>query len=168
MSTKVLLFDDEPVLCEMLKTRLQANGEFSVVVSHTALGGEAMVAQENPDLIILDNVMPNRSGADLAKQLKKKDSEARKIPIIILSGKGEMVYQKKTNEFKWVPNNPVVKTRGQLPDIRGAEALANAYGVDDYVSKPFKMETLLEVIHEVLKKTCKATEEEKPAEEPPI
>lgn len=149
------------------KRALRLNGEFSIVVSNTAQGGEALVAQEKPDLIILDNVMPGRNGSELAKQLKKKDSEARSIPIIILSGKGEMVYQKKTDEFKWMPNNPATKTRGELPDAKGAEALAKAFGVDDYVSKPFKMETLLEVIQDVLKRTRKV-EEEKTTEEPPI
>ncbi|OGX30373.1 MAG: hypothetical protein A2787_04560 [Omnitrophica WOR_2 bacterium RIFCSPHIGHO2_01_FULL_48_9] len=168
MAIKILVIDDEPDLCEMLKVNLEKTGEYTVVTSNTAQGGEALVSQHRPDLILLDNVMPGRNGSDLALRLKKKDSEFRKTPIIIVSGKGEMVYQKKNGEFKWLPNSPIVKTRGQLADVKGAEALAQAYGVDDYVAKPFKMEILLEVVQEVLKRTRKVTGEDKPPEEAPI
>ena len=163
---KILVVDDEPHLVEVIANRLRVH-HYEVLTAILGEEGFEKACTEMPDLILLDNVLPGRLGSDLVLKLRKKDSEFRKTPIIIVSGKGEMIYQKKSNEFKWLPNNPITKTRGQLPDVRGAEALAQAYGVNDYVAKPFKIEILLEVVQEVIKKTRKVTEE-KTIEEPPI
>src|SRR3989338_1572820 len=111
MAAKILYFEDEPDLCELVKTKLEATGEFTVVTKTSAKGGEEVVAAETPDLILLDVVMPERSGWDLAKSLKKKPSAFRRPPIIIISGKGEFLFQRKTGEFKWTPNNPMAKMR---------------------------------------------------------
>ncbi len=158
MALKILCIDDEPDLLAMMKEKLDATGEFTVTTSTDPKNAENLVKEIQPDLILLDNIMPGRNGSDIAKQLKKKDSEFRRIPIIIVSGKGEFVYQRKSHEFKWMPNNPIVKTRGPLPDVRGAEALAKAFGVDDYVAKPFTMEVLIQVIKEVYQRTRKVEE----------
>src|SRR3989338_1471270 len=133
MAAKILYFEDEPDLCELVKTKLEATGEFTVVTKTTAKGGEDVVAAETPDLILLDVVMPERSGWDLAKSLKKKTSAFRRTPIIIVSGKGEFPFQKKTGEFKWTPNHPLVKTRGTLPDDLSAEASSPASGVENLI-----------------------------------
>lgn len=165
MATKILYMEDEPDLCEFVKLKLEATGEFSVSTSTTAQGGEDWVSREKPEIILLDVVMPERSGWDLAKQLKRKDSPHRRIPIILISGKGEMIFQKKTGEFKWQPNHPLVKNREKLPDAKGAEALAQAYGVDDFINKPFKIELVIEVIKEVFERTRKKTKEEEGGDE---
>jgi len=166
MAVNILLIDDELEYCAMVKEKLEATGEFSVTTLTDPNGAEAKVQQMKPDLILLDNVMPGRMGSDIAKKLKAKGSETRSIPIIIVSGKGEMVYVKKTDEFKWMPNAPLVKTRGPLPEAKGAEALAKAFGVDDYVAKPFKIEILIEVIKDVMARTRKV--EEEPKDDPMI
>ena len=166
MAINILLVDDEAEYCAMIKEKLDATGEFSVTIHQDPNSVEAKVLQMKPDLILLDNVMPGRMGSDIAKKLKQKGSETRGIPIIVVSGKGEMVYVKKTNECKWSPNNPIVKARGPIPDVKGAEATAQALGVDDFVAKPFKIEVLIEVIQDVIKRTRKSDEEVK--EEPPI
>lgn len=158
MAYKILYFEDEADLCELVKMKLEATGEFTVVTKPTAKGGEEVVAAEAPDLILMDVVMPERSGWDLAKSLKKKASAFRRTPIIIISGKGEFLFQKKTGEFKWIPNNPLAKSREQLPDVRGAEASSQAYGVEDFIAKPFRMEVLVEVVQEVLKRFKKVEE----------
>ena|SRR3989338_11386541 len=160
MAAKILYFEDEPDLCELVKMKLEATGEFTVVTKATAQGGEEVVAAESPDLILLDLVMPGRSGWDLAKSLKKKTSAFRRTPIIIVTGKGEMIFQKKTGEFKWTPNNPLAKAREPLPDVRGAEASTAAYGVDDFIAKPFRMEVIVEVVQEVLKRFQKVDKKE--------
>ena len=161
MAVNILLVDDEVDYCAMIKQKLEATGEYSVTVLNDPAKVEAAVQQSKPDLILLDNVMPGRMGSDVAKKLKQKGSEARGIPIIMVSGKGEFVYMKKGDEFKWMPNAPIVKTRGTLPDAKSAEALAQAFGVNDYVAKPFKVEILIDVIKDVLACTHKVEEDKK-------
>lgn len=162
---RIVMIDDEEELCQLVKANLEDKGEFQVATSTNPEQAENFIRQQNPDLILLDNIMPKRKGSEIVKTLKK-DEATRRIPIIMISGKGEMVYNRKKGEFKWVPNNPVVRDRGPLPDVKGAEALAQAYGVDDYVSKPFTTDILVEVIQDVLKRKRKPTEE-KP-EEPSV
>ena len=149
--TKVVLIDDEPDLCFVVKANLEDTGELDVATTSNPQEAEDVVRREKPDIILLDVVMPQRNGVDIVASLKK-DSALAKIPIIMVSGKGEMVFDKKKNEFKWMPNNPAAKNRGSLPEAKGAEALAQAYGVADYISKPFQTELLIQVIHEVLEK----------------
>ena len=156
---KVAMIDDEQELCLLVKSNLEDTGEFDVVTLNDPQGAEDFIRQENPDLILLDNVMPKRMGSEVAKKLKK-DDETKNIPIIMVSGKGEMVYNKKKQDFQLIPNNPTTKDRGKLADVKGSEALASAYGVDDYISKPFATDILVEVIKEVLKSKRRGGQEE--------
>ena len=152
--TKIVMIDDEPDLCLIVRSVLEDTGEFTVATTSNPLDAENVIAAENPELILLDVVMPGRNGQDIVASLKRNDATKR-IPIIMVSGKGEMVFDKKKKEFKWMPNNPAARARGDLPDVKGAEALAQAYGVTDYVSKPFTTDLLVNVIKEVLAKTGK-------------
>lgn len=161
--TKVVMIDDEEDLCLLVKANLEETGEFEVVTSSNSAGVETLIRETRPDLVLLDVVMPGRKGSDLIADIRKDDA-MRGIPIIVVSGKGEMVYDRKTDEFKWKPNAPLVKDRGTLPEGRSAESLASAYHVDDYVSKPFTTELLIEVIGEVLKK--RKNQDQPKAEEP--
>ena len=154
---KVVMVDDEKDLCAIVKDNLESTHEFSVVTTSNPLEAEAVIRRENPQVILLDMVMPGRKGTEIVAALKK-DPALKGIPIIAVSGKGEMVYDKKKDEFKWQPNNPAVKSRGTLPDAKGAEALAKAYEVADYVSKPFTTNVLVDVIKDVLARTSKKTE----------
>src|SRR3989338_5955850 len=120
---KVLFIDDEPDLCEMVKLALEGKGGYSVTTTTDPTAAESLFTQTQPDIVILDNVMPKLSGGDVAKKLKALMTE-RKFPVIMISGKGEFVYLKKSKEFKWMPNAPAVKTRGPLPDIKNSEELA--------------------------------------------
>ncbi|MFA5087855.1 MAG: response regulator [Candidatus Omnitrophota bacterium] len=153
---KIVMVDDEADLCFVVKTNLEEAGEFEVVTVSKPEAAESVILQEKPALVLLDNIMPGRKGSDIVKELRKKDAETRKIPIIMVSGKGEMVFDKRKREFKWLPNNPLAKTHGQLPEARSAEALAQVYGVEDYISKPFTTELLIDVIKDVLSRYRKA------------
>ena len=152
--TKIVMIDDEADLCFMVKGNLEDTGSFEVVTTSKPQEAEDIIRRENPDLILLDVVMPGRSGQEVVASLKKQN-DLKKIPIIMVSGKGEMVFDKRKNEFKWLPNNPMAQSRGKLPDAKGAEALSEAYGVNDYVSKPFNTDLLVQVINDVLERTKK-------------
>jgi len=159
---KIMMIDDEEDLCFIVKANLEDTGLFEVVTLSDPTKAEEAVKSENPDVILLDVVMPQRKGTEVVESLKK-DPETKSIPIIMVSGKGEMIYSRKKDEFKWMPNNPLVADRGDMPEAKGAEALAEAYGVSDYVSKPFTTDLLVEVINEVLSKKKK----QKPAQDEP-
>jgi two-component system alkaline phosphatase synthesis response regulator PhoP len=156
---KVIMIDDEPDLCLMVKENLEETGEFEVITVTKALEGESLCVREKPDIILLDNVMPDKKGSDIAKSLKS-NSETKDIPIIFISGKGEMIYSRKKSQFQWLPNNPMARSRGEIVEGKDPAVLAKAYGVDDYISKPFTTEILVEVIKDVLKRKRKTTETE--------
>lgn len=155
--SKIVLIDDEADLCLLVKGNLEGTGEFEVVATSDPLQAENLCRSEQPDLILLDNVMPGRKGSDIVKTLKKDDT-TKNIPIIMISGKGEMIFSRKKGQFQWQPNNPVAQARGEVVEGKNPEALAQAYGVDDYVSKPFTTEVLAQVIKDVLEKAKKRRE----------
>jgi CheY-like chemotaxis protein len=146
---KIVVIDDEEDLCLVVKENLEETGKFLVETLSDPMKAEEFIRAQKPDVILLDVVMPQREGPDVMAALKR-DPELKAIPVIIVSGKGEMVYNKKKDEFKWMPNSKLVQNRGQLPDVKGAEALAEAYQAVDYVSKPFTTEILVTVLEDVL------------------
>jgi len=146
---KVFMIDDEVDLCTVVKENLEATGQFTVVGHNKPETAEEAVKRESPDVILLDIVMPGRSGIDVMNGLKR-DPLTKKIPVIVVSGKGEMVFNKRKNEFQWIPHSKIVQSRGDLPSVKGADALAGAYGAAEYVSKPFSTELLIQVIQDVM------------------
>ncbi|MBO6279448.1 MAG: response regulator, partial [Pseudomonas sp.] len=83
----LLIVDDDVHVRELLEALLQEQGYHTL----TASSGEqalSLVAQQQPDLILLDAMMPGTDGYQVARQLKANSSTAN-IPIIMLSGQGE-------------------------------------------------------------------------------
>ena len=159
---KVLIIDDDQGVCLVVQHALEATGEFVVIASNDIQAAESLCVREQPNLLLLDNIFPgSKRGSDVVKILKGKE-ETKNIPIIILSGKGEMIYSPKKQKFDWLPNNPVAKSRGEIVEGKDPAVLAKAYGVDDYIAKPFTNEILLEVIRDVLKKRAKLSESQNP------
>lgn len=151
---KILVIDDEADFCLLVKENLEETQEFEVVTCSHPEETEGLLEQLRPDLILLDNVMPKRKGAEIAQALRQ-DPKFQRIPIIMVSGRGEMVYIKKKDQFRWMPNTPIIKERGEITNEKSPERLSHAYGVDDYVAKPFRTDVLVEVIREVLRKEQK-------------
>ncbi len=147
---KILIIDDERDFCELLKENLESLDEFEVVFETDPEKVEAVIAQELPDVLLIDNIMPARNGSEIVRWLRKQD-QFKKLPIIMISGRGEMVFQKKTETFKWEANRPVVKNRGQISGSKNPDKLAEEYGVDCYIAKPVTTEIILAVISDLLK-----------------
>lgn len=80
---KIFLIEDNPSLVKVYKQRLEKEG-FEVIVS--ASGGEAVqrVNEERPDLIILDLILPEKSGFEILRELKESAS-TKDIPVLVLS-----------------------------------------------------------------------------------
>lgn len=157
---KILVVDDEEDLCFYVKRTLERTGEFNVITSSHPEQTLHLCQSEKPDLILLDVVMPNLNGTEVIKSLQE-NPETKKILIVVTSGLGEMVYSKFDNKWKWESNRPVVQQRGEVIKEHSAERAAAAYGVADYLAKPFSPATLLTVVKEVLKRG----EQEKDQEE---
>ncbi len=86
MSTKhfrVLAVDDEVRILNFIKSRLKADG-YEVITAADGLEGLEKVHAEEPDLILLDVVMPKMNGIDMLKELRTFS----RVPVIILSAKG--------------------------------------------------------------------------------
>lgn len=84
--SKILVIDDEPDIIKVLTSRLQANN-YEVVTAANGEEGLEKLKNENPDLIILDILMPQMDGYTFVKRLKKT---GREVPIIVLTAKQGM------------------------------------------------------------------------------
>jgi DNA-binding response OmpR family regulator len=80
---KVLVVDDDPVILEVVRERLDAAG-FDVYVREEALGTSQWVAREQPDFILLDVMMPALSGGELG-QLLKRSTATNQTAVILHS-----------------------------------------------------------------------------------
>ena len=122
---RILVVDDEVYIVHILDFSLGMEG-YEVV---TALDGEQAlekVAQQKPDLIVLDIMMPKLDGYETCKALKG-NADTRDIPVILLSAKGRNVDQKVGFEV----------------------------GADDYITKPFSPRKLVERINSILGQTSR-------------
>ena len=109
----VLLVEDEPAQREMLAYNLEAEG-FDVITADNGEDGLILVDENDPDLIVLDWMMPQLSGIEVCRRLKS-DSKTRQIPVIMLSARAE-----------------------EVDRVRGLET-----GADDYVVKPYSVIELM-------------------------
>ena len=149
---KIVMIDDEADLCLLIKGNLEELGEFEVVTTTHPEEAISLCQRENPDLLLLDIVMPKMKGTEIVRSLKRK-SETNHIPIIVISGLGEIVYFRKKGSWKWLPNRSVVMSRGEMIKERNHERAAELYCVEGYISKPFTTERLLDLIRQVLRKS---------------
>lgn len=120
---KLLIVDDEVQLVEMVKMRLEANG-YEVVTACDGQEGLDKAKSENPDLIMLDVMMPKMGGYKVCGLLKN-DARYSKIPIILFTA------------------------RAQQDD----REVGDEVGADAYVTKPFEPPVLLAKIEELLGKS---------------
>lgn len=81
---KVLIVDDEPTILETVELKLRKEG-FSTFTADSAEEGMRLFRRVKPDLILLDIMLPNRSGFDLCRAVRKDSG----TPIIFVSAKGE-------------------------------------------------------------------------------
>lgn len=85
--TKILLIDDDKIVCHALKAFLEKNS-FKVIVLNDGERVLHTLNDEQPNLIITDLVMPNVEGIELISQIREKDEG---IPIIAISGGGKVL-----------------------------------------------------------------------------
>lgn len=84
--TCIHIIDDDETLCELLGNYLRDNG-FSIIVSHDGITGLATTLQEQPDLVLLDVMLPGQSGFELLRALRQKSH----VPVLMLTARGEEI-----------------------------------------------------------------------------
>lgn len=124
---KILLVDDDDDFIESTKIVLESK-PYDVIVAHEGNEGLRMAREQNPDLILLDVIMPVKDGFTAAEQLKK-DPELRKIPTLMLTG-----FAAKRGE-------------SSIPVSRGY-----TLETEDYIDKPVAPDELLARVAKQLKK----------------
>lgn len=118
---RILLVDDDFEIIESLRMLLEAKG-YTILVARDGNQGLAMAEREDPDLMILDMMMPKRSGFLVLEKLRR----SRPVPLKII-----MITANEGSRHK---------------------AYAEMLGVDDYIRKPFAMDRLLESVERLVGK----------------
>ena len=89
MAKKVLVVDDDLSTTKFLSAALEENG-YTPLVAHNGRDGFEVIKSENPDLVILDVMMPKKTGFVLIKQLRM-DEKYKELPVIMLTGVAEVL-----------------------------------------------------------------------------
>jgi DNA-binding response OmpR family regulator len=116
----VLVVDDDPVIVRLLEVNFEMEG-FTVLTATDGMEGLERARAELPDIIVSDVMMPRMDGLQMVGELKADETTAS-IPVVLLSAKA------------------------QADDVQSGLGA----GADDYVTKPFEPEDLLERIVKLL------------------
>jgi len=127
MPSKILIIDDDPDIVDALYVLLEGEG-LDVVSAYDGEEGLAKIKEENPDLIILDLLMPKVDGYEVCKTLQDpRWSKWKDIPILVLTSVREEASQR----------------RYELE-------MGMRMDVDDYVEKPIDPDVVLERVQKIL------------------
>ncbi|MFY0691864.1 MAG: response regulator [Paracoccaceae bacterium] len=116
MGNSVLLIEDEPNIIEAISFLLERDG-WTVRIHSDGTGALEAVARTTPDVVILDVMLPGRSGFDILRDLRVCE-ETRDLPVLMLTA------------------------RGQTKD----RDLAKTYGVSHFMTKPFSNDEMLRTV----------------------
>lgn len=122
MAPRILVVEDEDALSTLLQYNLEKDG-YEVALAADGEDALTQVAEQAPDLVILDWMLPKISGIEVCRRLRQR-TETRNMPIIMLTARGE-----------------------ETDRIRGLDT-----GADDYVIKPFAMSELSARIRAVMRR----------------
>ena len=122
MLSRVLIIEDDPAISAVIKYHLNKEG-YNAVVSKDGNRIIDLIAEQNPDLIVLDWMLPGLSGIDIISTIRQ-DHQYQNIPIIMISSRSE-----------------------DLDKITGLSR-----GADDYMVKPFTPVELIARIHAIFRR----------------
>lgn len=138
MSQLILIVEDEPSIAELISINLSHIG-FTVARAFQADEAALMMRTISPDLVILDWMLPGKSGVQFAKELRANPA-TQSLPILMLTAKGE-----------------------EADKVLGLDA-----GADDYVTKPFSPKELVARVKALLRRHAPSAVEEKALSVGPI
>jgi two-component system phosphate regulon response regulator PhoB len=120
---RILMVEDEPEVREMIRYILEGRG-YLVDEADNAQAARRMLEQKRYDLILMDWMLPGRSGLDLTRELKQKKT-SNTPPVIMLTAKAE-----------------------ESDKVKGLDS-----GADDYITKPFSPKEMLARINAVIRRS---------------
>jgi len=123
MNGKIFIIEDEPSIIQLVQHNLEKEG-FIIASSENGNEGLKQLKKFEPNLLLLDWMLPDLSGIEICKNIRK-DNKFKTLPIIMLTAKGE-----------------------EEDKIKGLES-----GVDDYLTKPFSYKELLARIKAILRRS---------------
>ena len=123
MNGKIFIIEDEPSIIQLIQFNLEKEG---FIVSSSSNGNDGLkeLKKFEPNLLLLDWMLPDLSGIDISKNIRK-DNSFKDLPIIMLTAKGE-----------------------EEDKIKGLDS-----GIDDYLTKPFSFNELMARIKAVLRRS---------------
>lgn len=122
MQPYILVMEDEDALSTLLQYNLEKEG-YEVAVAQDGEEGWLMIEERQPDLVLLDWMLPKLSGIEVCRRIRSK-AETRNLPVIMLTARGE-----------------------ETDRVRGLDT-----GADDYMTKPFSMTELTARMRAVLRR----------------
>lgn len=120
MPKTILVIDDEPDIAQLLQVNFKQEG-YTVETAEDGMQGLEKVAAMQPDLILVDEIMPQMTGLEVLRQLKQNHSTSR-IPVVMLSAKGSQ----EDMDAGW------------------------RAGIDLYLTKPFALSELKDIVASIL------------------
>jgi DNA-binding response OmpR family regulator len=121
MPKKIVYIEDDLEMTYLIKMILERKG-YEIISTNDGMEGFEIIEKEKPDLVLLDLMMPNIDGWDIYHQLKSNE-HTNQIPVIVISAKAQ----------------PIDKVLGM-----------QIAKVNNYISKPFRPQELLESIESIL------------------
>jgi two-component system, OmpR family, response regulator VicR len=118
---RLVCIEDEPEMIDLVRLILSRKG-FNVIGANGGVEGLEVVRREKPDLILLDLMMPDMDGWEVYQQIKA-DEELREIPVVVVTAKAQ-----------------------SIDKVLGLHIAK----VDDYITKPFGPQELLESVEKIL------------------
>ena len=124
MTAHILIVEDEPAIGELIAVNLRHAG-YTPVLVHDAAAARQQIDATLPDLLLLDWMLPDSPGVDLARRLRA-DARTRELPIIMLTARAQ----------------------------EGDKLVGFEVGVDDYITKPFSPRELLARVKAMLRRAA--------------
>lgn len=118
---RVVCIEDEPEMIDLVRLILGRRG-FLVIGANGGVEGLEIVRQEKPDLVLLDLMMPDMDGWEVYQQIKA-DPDLNEIPVVVVTAKAQ-----------------------SIDKVLGLHIAK----VDDYITKPFGPQELLESVEKIL------------------
>jgi CheY-like chemotaxis protein len=122
MSPRVLVVDDDPQVLKLLRVNFELDG-YDVVDASSGEEALKSVKRDHPDVVVCDVMMPGMDGIEVVRRLRA-DPKTAKLPVIVVSAKAQRI------------------------DLQAGQLA----GADDYVTKPFDPQDLLDAVARLLKK----------------
>lgn len=119
---RVLIVDDEPDFCEMVRSFLSLKGNLEVEVAHSGFAAGLTIARFRPRVVVMDILMPDMDGFEVLKMMRS-DPEMQDIPVIACTA-----YR-----------DPSIEERARRENFQG------------YIEKPLRLDRLLEMIEQSLR-----------------